>query len=223
MAIPVVIQRKNVKKINIRVTRDGRVVVSAPVEINDDMIEKILEKRSSWIAKKLEEMEVRKKYLPQFVDGGNVWLFGKPYVLRVLDGKKDEVSLRDGELLVKVAGGGTERVRHLVVEWLRRQAIRVIRGKIKEVAEVLDVKPERIELREWKSKWGLCKASAGTLGFNWKLIQLPDKLIDYIVVHELAHLRHHGHDRSFWMVVAKVLPDWKQRHRELKEWGGLLI
>jgi len=115
------------------------------------------------------------------------------------------------------------RQRALVVKWLRRQAIRVIREKLKKFAEVLGVKPERIELREWKSKWGLCKASTGTLEFNWKLIQLPDKLIDYIVVHELAHLRHHGHDRSFWMVVAKVLPDWKQRHRELKEWGGLLI
>ena len=223
MAIPMLIQRKKVKRINIRVTWDGRVVVSAPVGINDELIERVLEKRAIWIAKKLEEMEARKKHLSQFVDGGSVWLFGKPSVLRVSNGKKDKVSLRDGELLVRVAGGGTERVKHLVVEWLKRQAIKVVRGKVKKFAKVLGVNPEGIELKEWKSKWGLCKASAGTLRFNWRLIQLPDRLIDYIVVHELAHLKHHGHGRSFWMAVAKVLPDWKQRHRELKEWGGLLI
>lgn len=223
---PLIIQRKQVKGINIRVTWDGKVLVSVPAGASDEMIERVMKRKAHWISKKLEEMETRRKQLPlsyQFVDGETFWILGKPVTLKVVNGRKDKVGLRGRKLMVRVAEGGADKVRQAVVRWLQGQALKVVGEKVERFAEVLGVKPEGIELRDWKGKWGLCNTSRGVLRFNWRLVQLPVGLIDYIVVHELAHLRHSKHNGNFWALVSKVVPDWKARHEELKKWVGVLM
>lgn len=223
---PLVVQHKQVKGINIRVTWDGKVVVSVPVGVSDEIVKRVLERKADWVLKKLEEMERRRKQLPlpyKFTDGETFWILGKPVSLKVMNGKKGKVSLKGRKLVVRVAEDGADKVRQAIVKWLQGQALRVISEKVGRFAEVLGVKPEGIELRDWKGKWGLCNTSKGVLRFNWRLIQLPESLIDYIVVHELAHLRHSKHDSNFWAFVSKVVPDWKAKHGELKKWVGALM
>ena len=223
---PLIIQRKQVKRINIRVTWNGKVVVSVPTEVSDEVIERVLRKRADWISKKLEEMETRREQLPlpyQFVDGETLWILGKPVTLKVVNGRRDKVGLKGRRLMVKVAESGGGKVRQTIVKWMQEQALKVVGEKVEEFAEVLGVKPERIELRDWKGKWGLCNTSKGVLRFNWRLAQLPESLIDYIVIHELAHLRYPRHNGNFWALVSKVAPDWKARHKELKKWAGALM
>lgn len=224
--IPSIVQRKQVKEINIRVTWDGKVVVSVPMGASDELIEKVLKRKADWISKKLEEMETRRKQLPlpyQFVDGETFWVLGKPVTLKVMNGREDKVGLRGRKLEVRVTASSAGKVRQAIVRWLQEQALKVVSEKVEKFAEVLEVKPEGVELREWKGKWGLCNTSKGVLRFNWRLIQLPESLIDYIAVHELAHLRHPKHDSNFWALVSRIVPDWKSRHRELEKWAGALM
>ena len=77
----------------------------------------------------------------------------------------------------------------------------------------------RITIREQKTRWGSC-SSKGNLNFNWKLIRMPEEILDYVVVHELAHRKEMNHSRQFYQTVASVLPDYRQRERWLKEHGG---
>ena len=104
--------------------------------------------------------------------------------------------------------------------WYRRQASAELESRTSRYAAILDVPPPRVLVRAQKHLWGSC-SSSGVVRFNWRLIIAPPPLVDYVVVHELSHLRHPHHQRPFWEAVAAVLPDWRERRAELRRDGGL--
>ena len=99
---------------------------------------------------------------------------------------------------------------------LRQKAKEVIRARVEYYAPKMGVTYNRIFIKEQKTRWGSCRA-AGNLNFNWKLILTGEKQLDYVVVHELAHRKQMNHSPQFWREVEKVLPDYKERRRRLKE------
>lgn len=99
-----------------------------------------------------------------------------------------------------------------------RAAKEQIPRRVAYFAQRMGVTYGRITIREQKTRWGSC-SSKGNLNFNWKLALMPEEILDYVVVHELAHRREMNHSERFWAVVAEVLPDYRERRRQLKEWG----
>lgn len=112
--------------------------------------------------------------------------------------------------------------RHVISEQEREEGIRTAKERIPRrvayFAERMGVTYGRITIREQKTRWGSC-SSKGNLNFNWKLVLMPDEVLDYVVVHELAHRRELNHSDRFWAIVAEVLPDYRERRGKLKEWG----
>jgi predicted metal-dependent hydrolase len=102
--------------------------------------------------------------------------------------------------------------------WLSCRAEAHIKDRVAHYAPELGVKVRPLEMREWRRRWGECHPD-GRLRFNWRLIMLPPEIIDYVVVHELAHLKAPGHNPRFWGVVAAILPDWQARRRWLNRFG----
>lgn len=100
---------------------------------------------------------------------------------------------------------------------LRQQAGEVIRARAAYYAEKMGVKYNRIFIKEQKTRWGSCSVR-GNLNFNWKLILTGDEQLDYVVVHELAHLKQMNHSPRFWREVEKILPDYRERRRRLKDY-----
>jgi len=223
--IPVEIQWKSVKGINITVSWDGKVRVTAPKNLDESKIREVLQRRAQWIESKLKEMRRRIDSRPmptQFLSGETVWVLGKPMTLQVKEGKEG-VRMKDGKLVVQVERVEREAVRAVLVSWLSSLAQRVLTKKVKKFSRLVGAKPTEIELRDWKRKWGLCKSDRGILRFNWRLVQLPEELIDYIVVHELVHLKHARHGKAFWVLLSKILPNYQQRKERLKEWINALL
>lgn len=97
----------------------------------------------------------------------------------------------------------------------REQARRLVKAKLNQWSMYFDVSWENVRIGNQKSRWGSC-SSSGTLSFNWRLIELPDSLTDYIIVHELAHLLQPNHSPRFWAEVERVLPDWRERRTSLR-------
>lgn len=112
-----------------------------------------------------------------------------------------------------------EQVHEAVKKWFREYARQILSKKAEEYAEIMGVSYHRIAIKEQKTRWGSC-SSKGNLNFNWKLILMPDFMQNYVVVHELAHLKQMNHSKAFWVEVEKILPYYKQYIKWQREHEG---
>ena len=171
---------------------------------------------------------------------------GQVYFFRILrsDRKTIALQIREGEILVRAPRRASTGVIREFVDshgaWiaktmerqsrqtvpkmldeaerkrLRQRAGEMIRERVEYYAPKMGVTYNRIFIKEQKTRWGSC-SSSGNLNFNWKLILIDEELLDYVVVHELAHRKQMNHSPQFWQEVEKILPDYKERRRRLKE------
>ena len=130
-----------------------------------------------------------------------------------VEGHRDwiEVRLKAGERIMAERPSYTDQER---AEG-RKRAAEAIRARCSHYAPLMGVSYGTITIREQKTRWGSCSAK-GNLNFNWKLVLMPPEILDYVVVHELCHIRHHDHSPAFYRLVKSVLPDYKERERLLR-------
>ncbi len=129
-----------------------------------------------------------------------------------------------GRLTVTLPEGNltTYHARNALLRWYKRKAQGKIRDKVERYAKVVGVKPEVIGIKSFKSRWGSC-SPRGDLDFNWLVVLAPNRIVDYVVVHELCHLIHHDHSPKFWKEVERVMPDYKGCKEWLKVNGHSLV
>ena len=212
----------NRKTISLIIDPEKGLLVRAPERITDRQIEQIVRQKSNWIIKKQEKLKRIKPVVErEFVAGEKLPFQGEIYEIEVMESgeiKSVTVSLEDGIFLIKVpqdlkGDNRKEEIKRRLVEGYKKEA----RIKYKEGVELyrkkLGVSYNKIFIRDQKTRWGSC-SSKGNLNFNWRLIMAPLSIMDYIVVHELAHLVHANHGDDFWKLVESVIPD----YREKREW-----
>lgn len=195
--IPVTIVRKKIKHIYISVkVPDGRVVVSAPQRVSDEQIERLVVQKREWILRKQAECRAKADHTPvpvskqQYQAGETVLLWGEPYVL------EDDV--------------------HDLKPWYR--------AKLKtEIAKLLPIWEEKTGLhcKEWRTKdmktrWGSCNTKAKRIWLNLNLAQYPQICLEYVILHELIHLKVPNHSAAFYAELDAYMPDWKQRRNRLE-------
>jgi predicted metal-dependent hydrolase len=122
---------------------------------------------------------------------------------------------RANDLWVFVASDDETQIEHAVAHWYQHEAMQLFTQRVAHYAPLLNATPRAVKLSEAKTQWGSCTAR-GTVRLNLQLIKLPLRLIDYVVVHELSHLREMNHSAAFWRVVASACPDYAKLRRELK-------
>lgn len=150
---------------------------------------------------------------------GVVWLAGEAVPVRLLGPGTARAVLRDGVLEVR---GGGEDAETAVDRWYRREARARLEAAVAEQAPLLGVRPGRLAVRDTTSRFGSC-SSNGTLSFSWRLVVAPADVLDYVVVHELCHLREANHGRGFWSLVEAARPGWREQRGWLNEHGRELL
>jgi predicted metal-dependent hydrolase len=115
-----------------------------------------------------------------------------------------------------------EYVRAALVDWYRTRASKYLQARYRAWAGKLKVEPQALALSEPATRWG-STSKDGTVRLNWKIVQAPTPLVDYVVAHELCHLVHRDHGREFWSMLGRVMPDYEVRKRRLRELGPELI
>jgi predicted metal-dependent hydrolase len=204
------------RSIGIQVTAEGRVVVALPRGVSQADLARALEKHRAWIVRKLaEQREAWGRLQP-----GEACYLGRPYRLRALRGTAGRVVLRGEEIRVPCSRAGDFWPR--LEAWYREQASGLLTARVGHYAARMGLKPGPLALKAWKRRWGECHPD-GALKFNWRLILCPPEIVDYVVVHELAHLAVPGHNPRFWARVAAVLPDYTARRRWLQRTGSPLL
>lgn len=190
--------------------------VLAPMTTTDAYLAGLLEQRTDWIAKRLERSATAEPEVLQ--DGSFIPFRGQDLRLSVVEspGRRSAAAVDGGEVRVSVpcSTANAEReavIRAALLRWYRAQADSLLPQIVAARADETGLQPSAVLIRNQRRRWGSCN-SRGVIRLNWRLVLLEPELADYVVVHELAHLRHRHHQDAFWDEVARILPD----HRELR-------
>ena len=223
------IRRSAKRRKTVQITVDGGgVQVAAPSSAEDSKLREIVRKRAPWILDHSSEglLAVPRK---RFVSGETLPYLGRNIrmVIKIEERGKAEVRFDHWRFQVSIPSGlddenYRDRIRRAFVNWYRRRAHSRLTEAVERWWPLLGPgETSRVLIRDQRLRWGSC-ASDGTLRFNWRTVMLPTKLIEYVVVHELAHLKIKNHSADFWGLVTRTLPDAQQRRRDLREAGQSL-
>jgi len=202
------------RSVGLTVTDTGELLVHAPKNLSLKEIQGIIARHLAWIEKKQAERQAAWARLAL----GKVYFRGQPLALEPANHGPAGVRLTAGAVHLNL----TPTVRDpwpLLLDWYHRQAAALLTARVQLFAARMGLKPPPLTLRDWRRRWGECHPE-GHLRFNWRLVLLPPEILDYLVVHELAHLIVPGHPRRFWQEVGKYLADYAQRRRWLKLYGS---
>lgn len=193
-------------------------------------VDALLLRKADWVLAKLRQLEQASRLAPapaEWCQGTVLPCLGRSLVLELgpdsppdpLPGLRSDdldAALADGRLRLALAhDAGPERVRALAQAWLMRAAQQVFLERLEHFAPRLGVRYRSLKLSSAATRWGSASAN-GSLRLNWRLVHLELELIDYVVVHELSHLRQMNHGPEFWRVVASVMPDYEPRRQRLR-------
>lgn len=204
------------RSIGLRIDDRG-LTVSVPMRASEKWLHSVLQDKARWVVEKLDSWQIRKSAETRWADGGTIAHLGELLTLRVVQSLfAAPPAQRGSELWVFVINGGeTVHIEQSVSRWYRQEAEQLFAGRVAHYAPLLGVAPRAVKLSAAKTQWGCCTAH-GTVRLNVQLIKLPLCLIDYVVAHELAHLREMNHSAAFWSVVESACPDYARLRRELK-------
>jgi len=205
------IKRKNIRHIYLRLKPNLQLEISIPHNA-DVNVDSILEKKRLWIERKVKEMSEAKKIFKS----DSILYKGEYIRVKICDARNPRKGVRlyrNVMLLYEDSGGKREAI---LADFITRQTLEYIQQKAAEFAEELGVTYNSISTKEMK-KWGYCTRD-GNLFFNWRLICLPQRLVDYIVLHELLHLRHFNHSRQFKKDMARHFIDYKELEARLRNY-----
>ena len=215
------------RTIGIQVRPDGEIVVRAPHFCSGTDIRNVVASRADWIRQKREIMaraaEESDRPESHYFDGALLPFCGGYVRLRIDEGAENDryrITLHEAEdgkpeLLLQGATLDPETCKLLVARWGRRYAGDLFRDRVARWAGVVGVDYNTITIKDTKTRWGSCSA-AGNINLHWRLIMLPERLSDYVIVHELCHRVEMNHSKLFWEHVGSILPDHKERRKELR-------
>ena len=204
------------RRVSLRVNpADGAVIVTLPMRTGRQAGLSLLMDHADWVAQRIAA-------LPQAValsDGAEVDLHGIPHRIRHTGQSRGVVRVEGSEILVS---GGAEFLPRRVTDFLRNEARTRLASLALQKAAMADVHPKRVVIKDTRSRWGSC-APDRTLSFCWRLIMAPDFVQDYVVGHEVAHLRHMNHGPRFWALVGTLTAHQDAAMAWLKETGPSLL
>lgn len=220
--IPYQLERRSRRTIGLKIDQTG-LIVHAPNRISQSQLEQMLMSKIDWIQSKLKAQQ--ENALPAFEwrDGASLLFLGNEIVLSIEpDTVSRAVDYSPGLLRLALPNpNNTAQIAKKVVQWYRKQALTDFSRRLEILSAKLGVPTPTLFLSNARSRWGSCN-SKQEIRLNWRLLQAPPHIINYVVAHELAHLKEMNHSAKFWAMVEKIYPDYKTAEKELKVWSAKL-
>jgi len=205
------------RSIGLRIDERG-LTVNVPLRTSEKWLHSVLNDKAHWVIDKLENWQANKTAPPQWVDGETLLYRGETFRLHIVPSLFDTPpQLHGTQLVVHVSKADNPvAIEKNIMGWYRREALQLFTECVGHFAPLMNVAPREIKLSAARTQWGSCTAY-GSVRLNWQLIKMPLHLIDYVVVHELAHLVEMNHSAAFWRVVESVCPDYAELRGELRK------
>jgi hypothetical protein len=188
--------------------------VSAPATMPLARIEALVRESEPWIVRKLSEWGTRRTPKAEWHDGARLPYLGGGLALRLATATRARAERSGDELHVTTRSAGVDEVRRAVVAWYKRSAREYLEERVEALSAAAGIAPPRFLLSAALARWGSCNAKR-EVRLAWRLVKAPRELIDYVICHELAHLRHMNHSSAFWAEVERQCPDYRARRKRL--------
>ena len=219
----ITIVKEQRKSVTIVIGEDEQVIVKVPQYMSQRQIEKLIAEHQEWIE---ETVQKKKKQLAEndwYITGkqlymGTYW----PVKIKTVYGASPLLVFNKALGFVLTTDGSEKCARKLMEKYYRTHASEVITPIAREYAKLLNVHFEKITIRKQATRWGSC-SSKGNLSFNMKILCAPVDAIQYVVLHEVVHLKHFNHSKAFWNEVERWMPNYKEQVNYFKQFGQNLI
>lgn len=213
--IDITIAKSKRKTVSIFIERDGSVSARVPDNKTDEEIEQVLKSKEYQIHKNLAEWSQlnEKRTIREYVNGQSFLYLGRNYRLTIVDEDENKLILKNGRFLLPKKA--QVKAKELFVEFYKEKLNEKLQPIINRYKNQLGVSPNEIKIMELQYRWASC-SSKGNVNFHWKCAMAPIDVLNYIVVHELAHLIHINHTTAFWNEVDKVIPNYQKYVQWLK-------
>jgi predicted metal-dependent hydrolase len=215
------LKKSDRKTTSIYIERDGSVSVLAPKPFDMARVEALLEKKRSWIYRSLAEWDDlnRTRVTREYVNGESFLYLGRSYQLQITDEQSAPLLLKNGRFSLhkKLVGEAPKHFREFYKVKLKSR----LKDRIQQYSLKMGVEPTGVKVQELKNRWGSCSSNS-MIYIHWKCAMLSLSVLDYVLVHELAHLKHPNHSPPFWHMIEKVLPSYEEQKNWLKFNGAAM-
>ena len=206
------------KSISLKI-RNGELEISCPYNTSEIFLKNLIERKKEWINKNIDRSRKNHKKIDQISNG---FITFKGLVLQLIYKKSnfERITVEDNEL--KIFYSEKSKSRQLIIEWLKLQANNFLRARLSFLSKRINIEFNSLTIKSYTARWGSCNIK-GDIFLNWKLIMLPESVIDYVLIHELAHINVPNHSSKFWELVKKKDPQYCKNKKWLKDNGSSFI
>ncbi|MDP4180105.1 MAG: SprT family zinc-dependent metalloprotease [Bacillota bacterium] len=214
------------KNIRLVIDQNGLRIVK-PKRVGTGEVDRVIKEKAEWVYKHFNEFQERRAKIPvrKWESGESVLYLGEKYIISIKEHNKNTVSVGFNgvlfEMLIDSKIYGEERrviIESAFKKWYKKAAYKIFDERLKYFCGITGMKYDSMRIKEQKTRWGSCSGK-GNLNFNWKLIMAPLWVIDYVILHEVCHLKHLNHSKDFWKMTRGYMPDYKNAQEWLKKNG----
>lgn len=202
--------------------KNGKVIVKVPYYVTNKQIEEIVYKKSNWIQKSLEKYNQKNNELKKYQEGEIYKILGKEYILKINyeETNQIKVDITDCNIIInlpftyKMEPNLSNKIEKIINKMYMQIIQKQLDYTMKKVTNMVGLAPKKYRVRDMKSVWGSC-SSTKNISIALKLIEYSPKAFEYVVLHEVCHLKHMNHSKQFWQMVEGYMPDYKKYKKEL--------
>lgn len=217
MITPDLIIKTYRRSLSLTVTKTGDLVVHAPKRMSTSEIFKYIREKEKWITSKQKEIQERLNFNKEIINYNQILFLGKKYEILKLRGIK-KIELSEDALIVPY---GLENNILKIKQWYISNAKKILKDRLEYLAEIMQIDYASLTINNTKSRWGSCDKNRN-IKLNFRLIMLPHKVLDFVLIHELAHIIEFNHSKDFYKIISLVMPNYKLQQKILKENDYLL-
>ena len=219
--IPIDIHKKNIKNMHLQIKPpNGQVVISAPLSMDDKAIEEYARTNLGWIKKQIEKFQQQPRSAKrQYVSGETMYIWGKQYYLSfVPDSRKNSFKIQGNSIVLSMRKNSTVKQRE---KYIREQYRRLLKGEIEKILpkweQITGLHCESWQIKYMITRWGTCNTEKKKLWFNLQLAQKPVECLEYVILHELIHLKERTHNSIFIAYMDMYMKNWREVRKELND------
>ncbi len=216
--LPVSVTRKRVKNLSLRFAKDGRSLsLTVPYFASDNNIRDMLLKSEPWVRKNMSGVQEKASAeVKPFVTGDTIWLWGRGYTAELINSDGFGIVLRgDTALFYAPADSETQQRKAFLREWYRARLYEKAPGYLSKLSEMTGLVPSDWSVKAMKTRWGTCNCKTGKIWLSLYLAQKDECCLEYVILHELCHLKYHDHGDGFKTLLGHYMSDWKERKKLL--------